>query len=172
LQCEPPINNTSSRPQCCRAQDDNGRTAGTARSLESKRRSRLSASKPCICLRDNTCSISRCSRCVYELASTRPNVDPKRRVSKCNRRRRSQRFEKIFCNEGQCSRLDPLIGALIEIMIAWRNRSVHPLGDNEASPESWNTIRTSKEELSKRFSGLTIGGFDQHNPPSSNFTVS
>jgi hypothetical protein len=61
-------------------------------------------------------------------------------------------------------------------MIAWRNRSVHYLADNEASEDAWNTIKSNKDELYSRFSGLTVEplekGFQLSAPPSFKETAS
>lgn len=43
-------------------------------------------------------------------------------------------LKKYFAFRNNVPAMDPLTSALIEIMIAWRNRSVHYLADNEASP--------------------------------------
>ena len=72
--------------------------------------------------------------------------------------------------------LDPLTVALVEIMLAWRNRTIHSLADNEASGEAWNILKTNANELKDRFNGLTLErmerGFEHNDPPSFKETAS
>lgn len=72
--------------------------------------------------------------------------------------------------------LDPTVAALIEIMIAWRNRSVHSLAENDASDEAWKTVRDNGKFIAERFKGLLIerleSGFSHNEPPTFKETAS
>jgi hypothetical protein len=72
--------------------------------------------------------------------------------------------------------LDPTVAALIEVMIAWRNRSVHSLAENDASDEAWKTIRDNGEFIAERFKALLVdrleSGFSHNEPPTFKETAS
>jgi hypothetical protein len=50
--------------------------------------------------------------------------------------------------------LDERVSALVEVMIAWRNRSVHSLADTEVRDAAWSTLRTNQAWLKGEFRGM------------------
>lgn len=63
-------------------------------------------------------------------------------------------FKKFRALANSLPTLDPLPVALIDLMIAWRNRSAHSEGDNKASDASLQTISRQRKQLAERFRGL------------------
>ncbi len=63
-------------------------------------------------------------------------------------------FKKFRALANWLPALDPLPVALIDLMVAWRNRSAHSEGDNEASDKNIQTISDRSEQLAERFRGL------------------
>jgi hypothetical protein len=64
-----------------------------------------------------------------------------------------QRFKAI---ENHFSALDSVVCAMIEVMIVWRNRSVHSLADNEISAGAAAVLTKNQERTRDEFSGLAI----------------
>jgi hypothetical protein len=64
-----------------------------------------------------------------------------------------QKFNSV---KRQISALDLVVCAIIEVMIVWRNRSVHSLADNEVSSEATAVLIANKERIRNEFSGLAI----------------
>jgi hypothetical protein len=65
--------------------------------------------------------------------------------------------------------LDPVICALIEVMITWRNKSVYTLSENLISRTTMSAIDAHKERIKNEFSGLLVDhlftDFERGGPP-------
>lgn len=66
--------------------------------------------------------------------------------------------------------LTPVLCALVEVLIVWRNRAVHSLADNEVSESAWNTLRSNEEWIRSEFRGMELdrlfGDFERGSAPS------
>ena len=65
---------------------------------------------------------------------------------------------------------NPVFAALVEVMIAWRNRQVHSLADNDVTPESWEVLRSNADWIKDEFRGMQVdrlfSDFGKEAPPS------
>lgn len=52
--------------------------------------------------------------------------------------------------------VDPVLVALMEVLIAWRNRSVHSLSDTDVAAAVWDVLREAAGQIEADFSGLEI----------------
>jgi hypothetical protein len=79
-------------------------------------------------------------------------------------------FGKFAIVRDLCLSEAPTIGALVEVMIAWRNRQVHSLADNDVSQESWNVLRRNADWIRDEFRGMEVdrlfSDFSKESPPS------
>jgi hypothetical protein len=79
-------------------------------------------------------------------------------------------LRKFTAMKDPCLLSAPVITALVEVMIAWRNRQVHSLADNEVSTETWETLRKNEAWIKGEFRGMEIGrlfsDFSKDTPPS------
>jgi len=53
-------------------------------------------------------------------------------------------------------KVDPILIALVEVLITWRNYTFHYDIDNEIRPQSLAVLQNKKDEVKTRFSGLDI----------------
>lgn len=58
---------------------------------------------------------------------------------------------------GEHAEVDPLLIAMMEILITWRNYTFHYDIDNEIREESKNILKASEERIRSEFCGLEIG---------------
>jgi hypothetical protein len=65
-------------------------------------------------------------------------------------------FGKFVVMRDACLSVAPVIAALVEVMIAWRNRQVHSLADNQVSLPSWETLRANANWVKDEFRGMEI----------------
>jgi hypothetical protein len=79
-------------------------------------------------------------------------------------------LKKFMVLRDACLGDDPVIAALVEVMIAWRNRQVHSLADNDVSAESWEILRNNANWIKDEFRGMQIDrlfiDFSKESPPS------
>ena len=79
-------------------------------------------------------------------------------------------FGKFAVMRDVCLTENPIIAALVEVMIAWRNRQVHSLADSEVSAKTWEILRTNSEWVKNEFRGMEVdrlfGDFGKDSPPS------
>jgi hypothetical protein len=72
--------------------------------------------------------------------------------------------------------LNRTLAALMEVMIAWRNRRVHSLDDEEVNDAVWNVIRGDAKWIESEFRGLDVErllkDFDEQHPPKFRETTS
>ena len=65
---------------------------------------------------------------------------------------------------------NPVISALVEVMIAWRNRQVHSLADSEVSSKTWEILQSNSEWVKNEFRGMEVdrlfSDFGKEAPPS------
>ncbi len=77
-------------------------------------------------------------------------------------------FAKLQAAERQFKSLDPIPLAIVFLMVAWRNRSAHAEADRDAPERHLEVLRSSRAEISARFSGLDVemllGGYDAMRP--------
>ena len=77
-----------------------------------------------------------------------------------------KRFEVL---ENHFKAIDKKLPALVALMIAWRNRTVHSDADNEVAERYKNYIRGNIEAIKERFKGLDglvlLDHFDNHESP-------
>jgi hypothetical protein len=68
-----------------------------------------------------------------------------------------------------CPSMDVVIAALIEVMIAWRNRLVHSLADNDVSTETRKLLSERQSWIRNEFRGMEVdrlfSDFEQDGPP-------
>jgi hypothetical protein len=80
---------------------------------------------------------------------------------------KDDRFLRIYSNAGQSIykkvikvgeeiKVDPIIIGLIEILITWRNYTLHYDIDNELRPETWKTLVENAETIKIDFNGLDV----------------
>lgn len=66
--------------------------------------------------------------------------------------------------------LTPVLCALAEVLIVWRNRAVHSIADNEVSDSAWDTLRSNEEWIRNEFRGMELdrlfGDFERGGAPS------
>lgn len=81
---------------------------------------------------------------------------------------------KVICDSSPP--LDRKINALIEVMIAWRNRVVHSFAASEVSKESWEILEKNKDWLKDTFQGMEFSrlfsDFNKGGPPTFKETAS
>jgi hypothetical protein len=65
-------------------------------------------------------------------------------------------LQKFNAVKTHLSALDFAVCAMIEVMIVWRNRSVHSLADNQVSAEATAALTENQERIRNEFSGLAI----------------
>ncbi len=70
-------------------------------------------------------------------------------------------LKKFFAIRAAHDSLDPVLGALMEVMIAWRNKATHILADEEASYETWEILRKNESRIKSEFSGMEISRLEQ-----------
>ena len=75
-----------------------------------------------------------------------------RQIDSCGRRV-LQKLNVMSSMQG----LNPVLSALVEVLIVWRNRAVHSLADNEVSDKTWNTLRSNEEWIRNEFRGMELG---------------
>jgi hypothetical protein len=79
-------------------------------------------------------------------------------------------FAKFAVMRDACLSDNPVIAALVEVMIAWRNRQVHSLADNEVSPKAWEILQINSEWVKNEFRGMHVdrlfSDFGKEAPPS------
>jgi hypothetical protein len=51
---------------------------------------------------------------------------------------------------------DSVFAAMGEVMIAWRNRQVHSLSDNEVSATAWEILRNNQTWIKEEFRGMEV----------------
>lgn len=79
----------------------------------------------------------------------------------------SEKFSSLFSSAGQSvyqktiligkeTKVDPILIALMEVLITWRNYTFHYDIDNQISTSSMNCLLENKETVKKLFSGLEI----------------
>lgn len=79
-------------------------------------------------------------------------------------------FGKFVIMRDVCLSENAIIAALVEVMIAWRNRQVHSLADNEVSSEAWKILQENAEWVKNEFRGMQVdrlfADFSKEAPPS------
>ncbi len=79
-------------------------------------------------------------------------------------------FGKFAVMRDACLSAAPVIASLVEVMIAWRNRQVHSLADNQVSTSSWEALRANANWVKDEFRGMEIdrlfADFSKEAPPS------
>src|SRR5262249_14158572 len=50
---------------------------------------------------------------------------------------------------------DELIAAMTDVMIVWRNRSVHSMADNEIDPNTLDILRKNEQRVRGEFEGMS-----------------
>lgn len=69
-----------------------------------------------------------------------------------------------------------ILNALTEVTIAWRNRSVHSLADNEVQESKWELLHKNANWIAQEFRGLDVErlmkDFTDKNPPTFKETAS
>jgi hypothetical protein len=79
-------------------------------------------------------------------------------------------FGKFAVMRDVCLSENPVISALVEVMIAWRNRQVHSLADSEVSSEAWKILQRNAEWVKNEFRGMQVdrlfSDFSKEAPPS------
>lgn len=77
-------------------------------------------------------------------------------------------FLKLQAIERHCQGLGGLPLAIVFLMVAWRNRSAHTESDRDAPQGHLDKLRSNKEEVAARFSGLDVdmllGGYEAMRP--------
>lgn len=78
-------------------------------------------------------------------------------------------FRKVGVIEGHYSRIEPMLFALVNIMIAWRNRAAHFEADNDASPQHKQVLRDCFVDIAMRFRNLDtarlLSGYEAYDNP-------
>ncbi|SDI13363.1 hypothetical protein [Alloyangia pacifica] len=78
-------------------------------------------------------------------------------------------FKKLAALEGNLHGLDPLLCALIAVLVSWRNEGAHMEADDTLSAKQRATIDANREIVAARFSGLDadilLSDYDSENPP-------
>lgn len=93
----------------------------------------------------------------------------------------SDTFTSLFSSAGQSVykktiliadeiKVDPILIALMEVLITWRNYTFHYDIDNEIRPESLSCLQEKAEEVKSRFSGLDISQLKQTWESGADFT--
>ena len=67
-----------------------------------------------------------------------------------------QSIYKKVINIGEGAGVDAVIIGLIEVLITWRNYTLHYDIDNELRPETWTILVDNAEEIKENYHGLDI----------------
>lgn len=78
-------------------------------------------------------------------------------------------YKKLNALTKHYSSLDSVLCVMMEMMIAWRNRSAHFEAENDVSSEKWGLLKENTDRIEIQFSGLCVDrllkDFDAQNPP-------
>lgn len=112
----------------------------------------------------------------FSLAQRKPAIIQDKKLTKAfdeNGRTVSKRFN-IVIDEYEIFE-EPLI-ALIRVMIAWRNKSVHSLSETMPQQSDWDLLKSSDTWLTENFQGLKfdrlLTDFESDGPPTLKETTS
>jgi len=78
-------------------------------------------------------------------------------------------MNKFYAFQKQYKNLDPVLCAMINLMIAWRNRAAHSDSDDEISVDNLQILRANPISLQTKFQGLNFvqlqKGYDNYGSP-------